>query len=451
MSFLKYLSKTNKILLISYIFFIVCFFVPSIAYAYLDPGTGNALVYVAISLLGAFFYFIKGILYKIINRTTVKNDQNPASSCYEDIVIFSEGKNYWNVFRPVIEKLIEKKQHFSYYTMDRKDPCLVIDHLYMNNRFIGTGNRAYAKIGNLKANLVLVTTPNIGTKGYPIPRSHHIQKLIYMPHSFGDIAFLHRGALDNYDAFMLTGEFQIQDIRKVEKIRNLPKKELWPSGLPFFEELIQKKSCNTLFPNEKSLLREDNVTVLLAPSWGAKSFLNYYGSDFITALADKGFQLILRPHPQSLKVEKKLIKKIEKDLKKYSNIIWDFAPDMGQSFEAADILISEVSGIRFEFAMAYQKPFITLPVPIPEAVLKEFEIADLGGSWTEEAMQEIGYGYTLKENEIDCLDEIILKVLRENIPETMVKFRDSNIYNWGNSAEVIADYLIAGNNSFKTK
>ena len=39
-----------------YILFCICFFIFSTAYAYLDPGTGNALVYVVISLFGAVIY-----------------------------------------------------------------------------------------------------------------------------------------------------------------------------------------------------------------------------------------------------------------------------------------------------------------------------------------------------------------------------------------------------------
>ena len=46
-------------LLTAYIFFTICFFVPSTAFAYLDPGTGNALIYVLLSLGGAVIYIAK--------------------------------------------------------------------------------------------------------------------------------------------------------------------------------------------------------------------------------------------------------------------------------------------------------------------------------------------------------------------------------------------------------
>ena len=58
---------------IIYVFFVICFFVPSTAYAYLDPGTGNALIYVVLSLAGAALYFLKGYFYKLTgSRKNVK-------------------------------------------------------------------------------------------------------------------------------------------------------------------------------------------------------------------------------------------------------------------------------------------------------------------------------------------------------------------------------------------
>ena len=431
-----------------YIFFVICIFVPSTAYAYLDPGTGNALVYVALSLLGTGLYFLKGLFYKVLKKDG--SQEAELSSEHDLIVIFCEGKSYWKIFRPIVEKLIERKQAFSYFTMDRNDPCLKIDSPYMENRYIGNGNKAYVQMGNLKANVVLVTTPNIGTEGYPIPRSKGIKKLVYMPHAFGDIAFLHRGSIDHYDAYLLTGDFQVSGIRKIEEIRNLPKKELYPAGSPHIETLIQKVK------NKKTTLKKifdsnENIVVLLAPSWGEKGFLNYYKTDFIEKLAKQGFQLILRPHPQSVRVEKKLLQNVEKRLKPYANIRLDYEPDATNSFEAADILISDVSEIRFEFAMAYQKPFITIPLAMTQEALQEFEIADLGYSWTEEAMQKIGYGYILQENEIEDLDKTIIKILQEQDNEAIIKFRNENIYNLGKSGEVIADYLIDSNNCLQNE
>ena len=118
-----------------------------------------------------------------------------------------------------MEKLLEKDQPFTYYTMDIEDPCLTIANRLMDNRYIGDGNMAYSKIGHLSADVVLATTPNIGTKGYPIPRSKKIKKLVHVFHAFDDLATYYKGSLDHYDAVLLVGEFETPLIRKLEELR----------------------------------------------------------------------------------------------------------------------------------------------------------------------------------------------------------------------------------------
>lgn len=432
----------NKLFFTGYIFFVICFFVPSTAHAYLDPGTGNAIVYVILSLAGAAFYFLKGLFYKIVKGEDIKDNQYGTE--HDSIVIFGEAKQYWKVFKPVVEKLIEQKQCFSYYTMDVEDPCLLIDNPYMKNRYIGSGNSAYVKIGNLKANLVLSTTPNIGTEGYPIPRSNGIKKLVHVFHAFTDMAYYHKGSLDHYDSVMLMGEFEIPLIRQLEKMRGLPEKELYPAGLPYMDDLIKK---NPNFGKPQIKTEKDRITVLLAPSWGEKGYLKIYGTDFIEKLAQKNFNLILRPHPQSVRVEQDMLHEVEEKLKKYDNVTWDLDQDGTPSFQAADILVSDTSMIRLDFSLVYHRPFIT--IPIAKEGLSDFEIADLGYSWTDEAVKSIGY--TLQDGEIDHLDEIIMKVLREKTDEVITKFQNENVYNIGTSGEVIADYLIENNKAMQTE
>lgn len=431
---------------ILYVFFVICFFVPSTAHAYLDPGTGNALIYVALSLLGAVFYFVKGFFYKVIKR---KEEQNETQADIKDadnhhsIVLFNEGKAYWNTFKPIVEKLLDKNQHFTYYTMDIEDPCLTIANRLMDNRYIGDGNMAYSKIGHLSADVVLATTPNIGTKGYPIPRSKKIKKLVHVFHAFDDLATYYKGSLDHYDAVLLVGAFEIPLIRKLEELRNLPAKELVPAGLPYMDELLRNAKLNSEMSADiadRTSNNPEDITVLLAPSWGEKGFLKTLGTDFIEQLAEKKFNLILRPHPQSLKVEAKLIRSIENKLKKYVNLKWDFNPDGTDSLKTADILISDTSAVRLDFALVYHKPFITIPSVFSQEAMQRFEIADLGFSWIEENIKAIGY--TLQEGEIDRLDEVILNVLKEKSNTDILEFRDKHIYNLDNSGEVIAGYLI---------
>lgn len=150
----------------------------------------------------------------------------------------------------------------------------------------GAGNVACSKIGNLHAGVVLSTTPNIGTKGYPIPRSKNIQKLVHVFHAFDDLSTLHKGAIDHYDVELLVGDFEIPLIRKLESLRNLPAKELIPGGIPYMDELLKKAAIkdvtNSTIGKEKNLCfnNPEDITVLLVPSWGGKGFPESYGARF---------------------------------------------------------------------------------------------------------------------------------------------------------------------------
>ena len=322
-----------------YIFFCICFFVPSTVYAYLDPGTGNVLVYVFVSLFGMVIYSLKGLFYRIVGEKEETKTNGKTNGFGNEIVIFSEGKAYWNTFKPIVKALLDKKAYFSYYTMDVDDPCLTIDNPYIRNRYIGNGNMAFSKIGHLKAKVMLSTTPNIGSEGYPIPRS-----------------------------------------------KNTPAKELYPAGLPYLDELALRKEQTEQEIVEK---KSDKPVVLVAPSWGIKGCLTQYGYHFIELLARAGFNIIIRPHPQSLKVEKALLDTIQKALKAYDNISWDYEVDGTASMKAADILISDTSAVRVDFLFIYQKPIITLEMPYGD--MQEFEWVDLKESWMEQALATMGY------------------------------------------------------------
>ena len=429
-----------------YIFFVICIFVPSTAFAYLDPGTGNALIYVLLSLGGAVIYVAKDAFYKITGSRKRRNNKtaNQANSTgFNDenaIVLFNEGRIYWNTFKPIVEALIRRKAHFSYYTMNVDDPCLMIDSPYMHNKYIGKGYFAFHKMGHLKADVVLSTSPNIGTKGFPIPRSSDIQNLVHVFHAFDDLTCYHKGSLDQYDAVMLVGPFEIPIIRKLESLRALPEKELYPAGLPYLDELYKKRHEKSAEKTGKSCIVEEQTapTVLVASSWGEKGCLKHYGTAFIETLAKAGFQIIIRPHPQSLKVEKNFIDKLKSKLSVYENIRWDFSIDSSVSMQVADILISDTSSVRVDFLCIYQKPFITMPIPFEN--LQDFEMADLKTSWKEEALSQIGY--TIKESEIEQIDQIVHNLLATQDQKSIESFREANIYNFGSSGDAIAEYLI---------
>ena len=80
------------------------------AYAYLDPGTGSLILYFIMGLFATVIFYFKWIIYKIreflignSSKIKIKNSDKI------DILFYSEGGQYWNVFKPIIEELEKKK------------------------------------------------------------------------------------------------------------------------------------------------------------------------------------------------------------------------------------------------------------------------------------------------------------------------------------------------------
>ena len=84
---------------------------PAPAFAYLDPGTGNALIYGLISLASVGVYALKSMFYRFTGKKELEcSSTGPTKG--PSLLIYSEGKNYWGTFRPIVEALIERKVVF---------------------------------------------------------------------------------------------------------------------------------------------------------------------------------------------------------------------------------------------------------------------------------------------------------------------------------------------------
>lgn len=401
------------------------------AMAYLDPGTGNALIAICISLVGAVLFALQSLYYKLIGKKHAIEKPNQKKS----IVIMSEGKSYWGTWKPIVEELINRQIHFTYYTMDFHDPCLHIDNELVDNRYIGSGNLAYSRLNKLNAEILLSTSPNIGNEEYPVKKSPLVKNMIHIYHALDDDGTYHRHALDFYDTVFLSGEFQISPIKKLEEIRGLKEKTLVPVGLPYIDELAKKVDPSVLQVKD---VNKNRKTILVAPSWGTKNCLALYGVDFIKKLVAENFNIIIRPHPQTLKTEQHLLNDWQAELQGIPNISWDFEVDGSESLAKADVMISDMSGVRLDFAILYQKPVVTLETPIGKK--DEYEIADLGHAWSETIANDIGV-YVLKE-EIDNIVTFVQQALANGTSENLIAFREKNLYNFGNSASIAVDYLV---------
>jgi hypothetical protein len=412
------------------------FAIPHNAHAYLDPASGNALVASLIALAGTSLYMCKSLFYKIIKRQTISPTSGTTQLTGKDqtLVIFSEGKTYWSTFRPIVNELIKQKKHFRYLTFDVHDPALCIDSEFMHSKLYYKTQLSFAKLAKVKAPVMLATTPNIGSPGYPMKRPIQVGTLVHISHSACDVSFYRKGSLDYYDVVLMIGNHEKTTIRTVEAARQIKKKELVTCGLPYMDDLYrQKQEAETIEAAPSKI----NTTILVAPSWGRKGCFSEYGIDFVEDLSQAGFSVIIRPHPHSYNFEPDAVKRWQEKTIKMPNVVWDTETFGTQAMRQADILVSDTSGIRFDFAFLYEKPVISMD--IPKESQEDFESDYLDQPWAEMISSQIGSVVT--NESIDRLTEIVKSTL-ENFPRhKLQKLRDTTIANFGNSAPKIVRYL----------
>ena len=416
---------------------------PLPSFAYLDPGSGNALVYLFISLAGACVYFVKGFFYKLLSLVRGKKksgqsggsepsvDKKMARGEKAEVILFSEGPTYWYTFKPLIEELIKRKLPFQYLSLDIRDPGLTIDDPLMRAKFMGFGAGAYARVTRARGKLFLATTPNIGCQGYPLPRPRHIEKMVHISHTVGDITYLKKGSLDHYDVNLDIGPWCEKRMRQVEKNRNLKPKEFEAVGLLYLDEL----SKHAVVKNGVS----EPPVVLLAPSWGDKCCLKIHGRHFVTELLEAGFKVIFRPHPQSFRFDRELLLSVEEENSRFPLFQIDKSIDATAVMRQADVLISDSSSFRFDFAFLQKKPVITLYVPA--ANLSSFEGGDLGGPWETDVAPKLGAVVQIGELGAKVnLAELIKKLISQP-PAGIEALYDELVANHGSAACHIVDWI----------
>ena len=347
------------------------------------------------------------------------------------IVIFTEGKQYWHTFEGLIETLKAREVPFQIWSMDEADPALECKSPGVKTKYIGQGDAAHARLSLASADVLLATTPNIGTQGYPIHRSPMVKKMVHVFHSTGDSANYHKHALDHYDSIFLPGPFHLKSIRELEAKRNLPRKELVAGGLPYLDHLAKRRTNS---PRRNSQTK----TVLVGPTWDKKSCLATYGTGFIKALAQAGFRVIIRPHPQSLRWEKEFLAQVESELQVFEGVVWDKEVNGFNSMQQADLLISDGSGLRFDYAFLFERPVLTMAADAED--MADYEAADLEGTWEKDLNTKIGYA--LMREDLPHIVEYVEKGISNFQANDFQKLRSEMFFNWSSSHEVLADYLM---------
>ncbi len=413
---------------------IIILMLPRSAFAYLDPGTGSMLFSAFIGIVATLMFVFKSLICKIKHLPSYiigKKIKRTNHEC-EHIVFYSEGGQYWYVFKPVIEELYNRRICCTYVSSDEKDPGIQCGLDTVRSHFIPEGNKLFFYLNTLEADMVVMTTPQLDV--LQIKRSKGVKHYCHITHSAGGCSDYRVYGLDYFDSVLTGGEGDIREIREIESKRPISHKECVPIGCTYLDILRKRMK-----EDRKAFFGNSNKIILLAPTWGTHGLLSKYGDVLLKALyANTDYNIIVRPHPQSYKIEGTLINDL-KNRYAASHIIWDSSDDNFDSMMNADIMVSDFSGVIFDFLFLFEKPFLSISAKHDNRARDSMDLEE--PCWVIQTLQRMGN--ILDEKNIPDIISIISDHLKnpQALKEIIEKARTDMDKYPGESGKRGADFI----------
>lgn len=347
------------------------------------------------------------------------------------VVFYAETRHYYQYFEKLIVDLLDKKSiEICYITSDNKDPLLTQAPDGMKVIYIKW--LLGFLFSRINAYVMLMTMPDLGN--FLFRRSPQVHHYIYIFHAAVSTHHQYNlAAFFNYDAIFCVGDYQKKEIRLAEKMYNQNEKTLIGFGYPLFDE-IKKKTA--VYRNQQPPVKN----ILVAPSWFEGCIFDTCIKELLEKLSGVSYHVIIRSHPEYEKRKKKEFGQIKKMIKSYPNMSIDFSPDVIDRLSGTDILITDRSGIAFEFAFGVGKPVLFIETALKQTN-KEWEKTGIGPIENSLRGQ---MGVSILPSQLNDLEAAITEV--ENKTDgfriKMEKLEKVLFYNSAESYKAGADYII---------
>lgn len=352
----------------------------------------------------------------------------------KQVVFYSEKNGFYKYFQSVIELILKKTDIVIHYiTSDPKDEVFKLQKDNFQVYYIGE-NKLIVLMMKMDADMVIMTTPDL--QKYHIKRSmiRNDIEYVYMDHGIGSLnLMLRKHALDYFDTIFASNELVYQEMRRQEEVYGLKERTIVKYGYSLIDNMIAAYE-------EQKLTQSDVKTILIAPSWQEDNILDSCIDVLLSNLLGKGYYVILRPHPQYVKHFEDRLKTVENRYADYSDFCLQTDFSSNETVFNADVLITDWSGIAYEYSFATLKPtlFINTPMKVMNPDYEEIGIVPF------DIVIRDQIGISIDLNQLQKVYEVVHELLNGKAysKDSIKEIREKYLYNISNSAEVGASYII---------
>lgn len=351
------------------------------------------------------------------------------------LVFYSEGNGFYKYYKGIIEYILKNTNlTIHYITSDYNDNIfeLAKTEKHIKPYYIEE-KKLITLMMKMDADVVVMTMPDINN--YHIKRSY-IRKdteYIYLPHGMDSLNLtMRKGSMDNYDSVLVTGPHQREECEKTNKHYGIKNRKIIDWGYSLLDDMISD------YKQSKKVSHKEK-TIMIAPSWQKDNIIDLCLEKILDSLNGEKYQVIVRPHPQQVRHMKDAFEKMKE---KYANTNIEIQTDFSKtsSIFNADLLITDWSGIGYEYAFTTEKPVISIdtPMKIMNPEYKKIKVKPFN-IWAREEIGEV-----VKVKDVKKINSVVKDILenQKKYQKKISTLKKNSVYNLGNSAEIGAEYII---------
>lgn len=350
------------------------------------------------------------------------------------LVFYSESSGFYKYYAGTIRYLLENTNiPIHYITSDPEDQIFTkakenpqIHAYYIDSQTL------IPLMMKMDADVVVMTMPDL--ENYQIKRSYVRKDVeyVYVPHGMDSLNMTMRtGSMDHFDAVLVCGKHQKEEIEKTEAAYGLPAKVLVACGYPLLDDMRQ---------GYLETHRDGKKKILIAPSWQKDNIVDSCLDEMLEQLQGRGYQITVRPHPQHVRHMPEKMAMLQERFKADPDIEIQTDFSSNSTVFEADLMITDWSAIAYEYAFTTLRPvlFINTPMKVmnPEYTRIDTEPINI---WMRERI-----GGVVDPDRMESLPGTVDRLLRQSSDyrEKIRLFAEEYIYNPGTSGEAGARYLI---------
>ena len=356
------------------------------------------------------------------------------------LVIYSEKSGFYKYFKGIIKELLARSDMVIHYVTN--DPDDVIFEVAKKNPRIKpyyiSLKKTISLMLKLECDICVMTTPDLDKYYLKKSKMKRDIEYIYIPHALMSMHMgMKEGSLDAFDTIFCAGEHIKREVKATERVYGLPAKECVEFGYPLVDDLIPLGE-----EERKTHKRTGRREILIAPTWNEDNILDSCIDTLLERLLCDEYHITVRPHPEYVKRfgqnMNAIVERWQDKVGEGLTFELDFSSN--KSIYSSDLMITDWSGISFEFSFATKRPtlFINTKMKVLNENWQKIDCTPIEITLRDEI------GVSIEKSDTEHIDSIIADMFKRagEHEKRIEKALHTAVYNVGHSDPVGAKYIL---------